>query len=252
MENIWITMKLWDKLSIHPITYILILVVLLTGLFKYFLIISCIIIIHELGHIVIAKIFKRKIVSVCILPFGGLIKMDGFISEDISEDLLIAVGGILFQLILGFLIFFIKTDLKEIITFYNTLIIGFNLLPICPLDGYKMVKLMSELFIPFKRTFSLGLFISGLTLIIYAILNWNLILDNTLIFGFLIFMSYQEFCNKKHILNRFYLERMNRDFSFPLKMNIKKLDEMYKNRENIMQGMREHEFIKEAYYSKKY
>ena len=65
-------------------------------------------------------------------------------------------------------------------------------------------------------------------------------------------MSYQEFCNKKHILNRFYLERMNRDFSFPLKRKIKKIDEMYKNRENILQGMREHEFIKKAYYSKKY
>ena len=246
-------MKLSNKIHIHPFAYFIILASLLTGLFKYLLIIGSIVLIHELGHVLIAKIFKRKITSITFLPFGGLIKMDSYISEDIFEDILISIGGILFQLLLAVITQFlykldiIDFELFKFINLYNTLIISFNLLPINPLDGAKMVKLFEELFIPFKKTFILSFVISSCTLFLFAIFKFDTMRDNLFIFIFLVYSILEEMKNRKYILNRFYIERMNRDFNFNKKIHIKSKDEMYKNRNNIINGRNEKIFLLREY-----
>ena len=75
-----------------------------------------IIVVHEMGHLFFMRLFKRKVKSISVLPFGGVIKIDSFLSTNIYEDLLISIGGILFQLIL-----FLITN-NEIIIYYNKLI----------------------------------------------------------------------------------------------------------------------------------
>ena len=61
MANIWTMKKLWDKVYISPLTYIVILLSLLAGYIKYIGIIASILFIHELGHIFMCFLLKKRI-----------------------------------------------------------------------------------------------------------------------------------------------------------------------------------------------
>ncbi len=241
-------MKLLNKIKIHPLFLGIIIIGLITGYFKYLIYIFLIIIIHEMGHLVISIIFKRSITSVTILPFGGLVKMDSDISSDIFEDLLISIGGIFAQVILGITLSIlykndlINLDVFEFMSSYNKLIMIFNMLPITPLDGYKILKYMTELFIPFKKTFYISLEISLIVLLSCLIFNIDLILDNIFIFVFLIISLFTEVKNIKFIMGRFYLERIIKTFSYKIK-DVHKKENMFKNRVNYINGIHERDYL---------
>lgn len=248
-------MKLSSKFKLHPLTLILFAVGLLTGYFKYIFYIFLIVAIHELGHVFIAKLFKRKIVQIEILPFGGLTKFEGKISEDIFEDLLIAIGGILFQTILGYSLFALKAyDLvgEKLFIFlntYNIFIIGFNLLPICPLDGYKIVKLFAELFVPYRLAYVISLIFSTIFLIGAGLTNLDIVKNNTFVVIFMIFMLISEIKMLRYAEIKFYIERMNYNFLYS-KRNIHDMKSMFKNKVNYIDGCHEREYLKSHFTSK--
>ncbi len=242
-------MKSSSKIRLHPLTLLICLVSLLTGYFKYIFCIFFIILVHELGHVVMAKLFGRKILSIELLPFGGLTRMEGKISDDIFEDLLIAVGGIFFQTILGYVFFaiynlgFLDDGTFEFISTYNTFIIGFNLVPICPLDGYKIVKSLVELIVPYKISYICTLTMSILFLGASILFAFELIENNIFVFAFLIFTIIEEFKMRKYALAKFYVERMTYDFYYS-RIDISKMKNMFKNRTNYIKDVHEKEFLK--------
>lgn len=244
----WNTMKLSNKIKLHPLTVLVLGIGLLTGYFKYIFFIFFIVAIHEFGHVCMALIFKRKVVEIEILPFGGLTKMEGKISDDICEDLLIGVGGIFFQVLLGYLMVWmnyrgmIDVRLYEFLATYNIFIIGFNLLPICPLDGYKITKSFVELFVPYKLSYVLALVVSCLFLGGSLVLAWEILADNIFVLVFLIFSIFEEWKMRKYVLMKFYIERMNYDFYYT-RADISCLSGMFKNRTNYINGIHEREYI---------
>ena len=72
---------------------------IITGHVKDLLVFTSIIIFHELGHYLMAKINKVKVKKITIYPFGGITTLDTLINININRELLIAMGGILFQTI---------------------------------------------------------------------------------------------------------------------------------------------------------
>ncbi len=248
-------MKLSNKLKLHSLTIVLFLVGFLTGYIKYLLMIFIIVIVHELGHVIMAIIFKRKIESLTLLPFGGLLKMYSIQSTSIFEDLLISIGGILFQLLLAvalYLLHFnnlIEQNIFEFMNSYNKMIIAFNLIPICPLDGYKMTKLLMELLFPFKLTFKISFVLSSMILIFIISSNFNVVKDNIFIFTFLVISTIEEIKASFLIVQKFYLERILYDFKYPRK-NISKKEDMYKNKINYINGIHEKKFLLKNRYQK--
>ena len=101
------------------------------------MIIFAIVLFHELGHVFIAKVLGYKILDIEIFPFGGITKVDKHLNDNIYKDLLLASFGIIFQLFIHF--FCIYFDYLGIFYKYNMSIMLFNLLPIIPLDGSKIV-----------------------------------------------------------------------------------------------------------------
>ena len=117
------------------------------------------------------------------------------------------------------------------------------MLPICPLDGYKILKLGIELFIPFRLSFKVTEIISFIVLGVLAILKFSIIKSNVLIFVFMIFMVLEEAKNCKYIINRFYIERLHHDFKYP-RIDIKTIKNMYKNKTNYIKGEHEKKVIR--------
>ena len=233
--------KLLSKIKIHPLTLIILFILLHEGLIKYVYVISIILFVHEIGHLLFMLTFKRHINSITILPFGGLIKLDSDLSTNIYEDLLISIGGIFTQSILFYL------TSNELLLYYNKLIIIFNLLPICPLDGYKIIKLLLELIMPYKKTFVFVFGVSIIIIILVVLLNIELIYSNILMFSFLIYSTFKEYSYTKYYMNRFYIERMMKLYKFKSIININKKEEMYKNKTNIIKGQREDIYLRNEY-----
>jgi stage IV sporulation protein FB len=91
-------MKIISKIKIHIFFYLVALIAVLTGLFKEFLVLTSIIVIHEIGHIVAAIYFKWNIDKIIILPFGGLTLFNEKINRPLNEELIILLFGPIFQI----------------------------------------------------------------------------------------------------------------------------------------------------------
>ena len=109
-------------------------------------------IIHELCHLFAGLVLKMKVKRVTIMPVGLSIEFK-VPYQDLNIKILksnklelkkifIAIAGPLINIIILFISFFlnIKIELKYLIIYSNLLIAVFNLLPLYPLDGGRILK----------------------------------------------------------------------------------------------------------------
>lgn len=199
-------MKIISKIKIHPFFYLFCIICILTGYFKIYLIISFIIFFHEIGHILVSQYYKWNIKKIVILPFGGITIFKEHINKRIKEEFLIAIAGPIFQTFL----FVIKNPLFFKI---NLFLLIFNLLPIFPLDGSKILNLLFNKMISFKYSHIFSIYISFLVLLLVFVKNsFNLVL--LIIFLFLFIKTLKERINHKYIFNKFMFERYLYKFNF--------------------------------------
>ena len=203
-----------NKIKIDNTTYLLILLALLSGYIKNIFIILIIVLIHELGHVFFFLLFKIDIVSVVIYPFGGVTSVNKRIHERIYKDILISLGGIIFQLIL-FIIFYllyrnnlIVRSTYNIFNTYNKSVLLFNLLPIIPLDGSKFLFSLLSKYLSFKISNILSIIIGIISLIVFIIYISISGLNDLVIVIFLCIKLIEVIKNYKYIMNKFYLERI--------------------------------------------
>ena len=232
------------KINIHPLTIILTLITFLCGRFNYFLIILTIILFHDLGHLCIMKLFKIKVSKLTILPFGSIIDSDLKYNENTLKKILIAIAGVLFQIILYLIFIFLSkqgfiTHLTyQIFLKYNKYIILFNLLPIIPLDGSQLLSYILEAFLPFKLSIYLKCIISIIFLFLLVLIsNPSLDLLNIIILSF--YKTYEELLNIKIIYYKFLLERYLERPNFKKIKYVHNIDQIFKNRLNFIGNIKE-------------
>lgn len=193
------------KLIISSYTYFYFLLAFLCGYFKNTCIIFSIVLFHELGHIFFIKLFNYKIDKVILYPFGGMTYINKMINSPVNEELVIAFGGIIFQVILG--IIFNLCNINYLFKMYNYYILIFNLLPMYPLDGSKILNLLLEKFCSYKFAMQITNILCFIIFVIFCLYNILTPLKNYLICSFLVCEFFIVLKNQKHLLNRFYLER---------------------------------------------
>ena len=224
MVNMQVTKNIF---KIHILFYITGLICFITGFFKNFIIFTSIILIHELGHITSALILKWNIEKVIILPFGGITIFNERIDKSLLEEFIIAIMGPIFQII--FMIIF-----KENTLFYNynKIILFFNLLPIFPLDGSKILNIFLNKFICFSYS-------HVLTLIISILISISLIFyENSLVFLLIIFFIIKEVIidmyKHNYYMNKFFLEKYLYNDVYKKRKIIKNINNMYKQTNHLI------------------
>ena len=226
-----------NKININPFFYFLALISVFTGLFKQFLIMYVIIIVHEFGHIFFALIFKYKIIKINIYPFGGYSIFQNDLNISFIKEFLVFLGGILFQFIL-YLIFKYNINnysfIYKIFINYNTSIILFNLIPIIPLDGSKVINILLNNFISFKYAHLITIYILYIFVFILIVLFYNNLNMNIMIL-LLLFLLIKEHKIHKYLFNNFLVERLVKEIKFKKNNFINKLNlnKMMKYRNNI-------------------
>lgn len=198
-------------------TYLLMLLGLSSGYIKNVFIILIIVLIHETGHVFFFYLFNIEIESIVIYPFGGVSKINKRIHERIYKDIFISLGGILFQLLLFIIMYFlyknefIVSSTYHMYNTYNRSIILFNLIPIIPLDGSKLFFALFTKFLSFRLSYILMVIVGIISLLLFILYNWIFKINDMVIYVFLIVNLYLVFKDYKYVMNKFYLERIMYD-----------------------------------------
>ena len=228
--------------KIHPLYYLVAFLSIITGLFKDFIYITLLIFIHEIGHTIGALYYKWNIKKIIILPFGGITIFNEYINKSLKEEFVILVLGPLFQILFYFILCFFNIE-STLITNYHYSLLLFNLLPIIPLDGSKLLNIILNKITNFKLSHMLTIYISILTIIFLLIKNKNMVLY--IIIFFILLKVIKEYREHKYIFNKFLFERYNYDLNFKKKKTIKGI------KVNKMKKEYKHIFYDNKYYTEK-
>lgn len=235
--------------KINITTYLLLLSILLCGYFNYLLIISLILIIHDLGHIFFLKLFKIKINNIIILPFGSIINSDLKLNTASYKIFIISIAGILFQIILSFIMNYLHTYglINEIsiniFIYYNKLIMIFNLIPIVSLDGSKILKSGVECLFKYLTTIKLINLISTISLIILILTNFNN-LSIIIIIIYLLIKIIENIKSTNYIYHNFLIERTLYHVKHKKIKYINNINSLYKNKYNFINNIPEEKYLK--------
>ena len=216
--------------KIHPLTYLLIFISLLSGKFKIIISFLLLIVFHELGHFLMAKVFNWKIDKIYIYPLGGITRFNDKINKPFIEELLVAIMGPIFQIVLTILL----CRIDNIINISKTLLI-FNLLPIVPLDGGRIFNISLSLIKPYKKSMIYTIKISYVVYLFLFVISINF---NSYFFVLIIFLLVFKINDERksinYLFNRFIIERYLESNKYKRSIIINKLKDIYKYKNNII------------------
>ena len=217
------------------------ILVIFTGLFKEFLLVFSIIIIHELGHLFSAVYYKWDIDKISIYPYGGCVSFNEKLNRPIREEFIILIMGPLVQVfyLLVFYLFFRFgfVSFKTFVLFktYNFTLLCFNLLPIYPLDGGRIVNLLFNFFLPYRKC--------NFLIIVISILFIFIVIVNCSSVNLVMMMVF--------VYNKFLLERFLFNFSFYRVRVIKNKNNFYRGKRHVLYNnfkyVTEKEYLKGRY-----
>lgn len=187
--------------------------------------------VHEIGHSLTGKILGFSVKRIEIYPYGGCSKLEYDINTPIKKELLVLIMGPITQIIFVSIIYFVKLDVPNYFFIYHYFILIFNLLPIYPLDGGRLLNLILSYFVSYYRSLKWIFYFSYLLFIVlfnyFILLNFNL-----LIFIILILLGIKiikEIKQGEYYYQKFLIERYLNNYSFRKIKKINKLIEMKKN-----------------------
>jgi len=208
---------------LHPLFVLVMIASVATGRFAELLTLFFIVLWHEAGHLMAALRFGWTVKEIKLLPFGGVLEVEDAGSVPVREELWVAIAGPSQNVFLAAVgVLFAKLGLidgawSEDFVRANALIALFNLLPILPLDGGRMLQSWLSLRMPYHRTLmwsaKVSLFFSGLTVVasLYPFILGGLIHLNLLAVGiFLCASNWTYFRNVPFVFLRFLVHRSER------------------------------------------
>lgn len=187
------------------------------------------ILIHELGHFLTASCLGLKTDKIYLYPYGGISKFNTKVNISRKEEWLILTMGPIFQLIFYLLSYLIIDNnyLKETLTNYHVFLLCFNLLPIYPLDGGRIIFLIMSYFKSYKKSFYYSIYISYtilVLLLIYFYVSKSLFL--VLVLFLILYKTKKEKDLFPFIFEKYLLERTLYIFSFKKRKIVSTVDEM--------------------------
>ncbi len=154
---------------------IIIFITAVFGFFERFMIIFLFVSLHEAGHIIVGNIFNVKTKKVIITPVGEIAIMKNTDNLSFIKKLIILISGpcvnIFFYIVFemsnkiysnNFFIFMANT---------NLLLAIFNLMPVYPLDGGRILSLILNKIFPIMGTNKIVIKISGTMSVLFMILG---------------------------------------------------------------------------------
>jgi stage IV sporulation protein FB len=203
-------------IKIHPLLWVILGIGGMAGLFKEILMLLFIIMVHELGHACTANYYGWRIRKIELMPFGGVAEMEEYGNRPVKEEFFVTLNGplqhlwmICASMYLSGTPIWSEAD-HQIFLFHNISILIFNLLPILPLDGGKLLFTLQSYFLPFQKSYYLTTILSLIMLTIMTFIAFMILpfhLNLVVIVCFLWLHQYLEWRQRHYHFLRFLLER---------------------------------------------
>jgi stage IV sporulation protein FB len=212
--NKWLV--LLRQIKIHPLLWLVTALAVMTAHFIELTMLLSIILVHELGHAVAASFFSWRVKHISLLPFGGVAEMDEHGNRPLKEEAMVIVAGPLQHAWLmgvaigAYELNWISPEHYTMFLSFNIMVLLFNLLPIWPLDGGKLVFLLFSYVKSFPEAHRSTLLVSLCSIIIFSSVTLLLMPKNLnvwIILAFLAFSLYHEWKQHRFVFMRFLLER---------------------------------------------
>ncbi len=213
------------KIKISPFFLFVILISFFSGLFRDVISLFIVIITHELGHVLLSLKYGWNIRKIDLTICGGFITYEDIIDKPFKEEFLIAIAGFLAQIIL--LIILVLLNKVNIIDYgtlfvlnkYNLSVLLFNLIPIYPLDGAKVIYNILCIYLPYKKALQLVNIISIISMLIITLLilfiGVRIEYSYIIIFTFIAKKVIMHIKDVPYLFNKLLLER----YVYPIKVN---------------------------------
>lgn len=201
---------------------------ILTGTFVQLFILFAIILIHEAGHYAVAQYYKWEIHGIVLWVFGGVMKTDRSTSRPIKQDVFVTIAGPLQHLwIYGLLLLLeywnvLPASVLHMAYQYNLVLLLFNLLPIYPLDGGKLLLYFLSAHLPYKKAMESTLLYSVtccVFLLLFQLWHESFTLSAFLLALFVGLENIMEWRNRSYLFMQFLLQRMQTTHITVLDMN---------------------------------
>ncbi len=175
------------KLSVHPLTFIFAIISIILGYGFYFAVYITTALLHECGHIFYAQGIGYKCDSISIAPYGAttIYRLKGI---SVKDEVYLCLCGPLVNVFLCIIVvaswwfFPITYAYTEVILTANIIMLIINLLPVSPLDGGRILRLILESIFSKKAAYICRLTLSVLCIVglilcfIFALNNISLLI----------------------------------------------------------------------------
>jgi len=173
-----------------------------------------IIFVHETAHVMMARLLDLRVNEIELLPFGGAVRIESLVELSPRDEALIAAAGPLSNIVLltGYLAFrslnVLSLENQDVFIQANLAIAGFNLLPVLPLDGGRMLRAVLSREMGIKkatRITAFGGFLLALLLVMIGLYALYYRIFNPTLFvtaGFLAYSAVKESRMAAYILIR--------------------------------------------------
>lgn len=229
------------RIEFHNSYVVMALGFVLTGYYWNLLVFTSLILVHELGHYMIAKGLGFKVDKIVVYPYGGMTKLDGLVNVWIGEELLVASMGVIVQFLFYLFMCYInklgviRDYIINLYTLYSNQMIFFNLLPIYPLDGGKIVNLLFSKYFSYRLANGLSIFISGVMLFLLVGLNVYVCnYSNVMVFLLLFTYLWKFYQRRDYLYQKLLLERYLYQIGYPKVKVINNYRGMYKNCSHVI------------------
>jgi stage IV sporulation protein FB len=235
-------------IKVHPLSGVLVVVAVLAGQATTIVVLFALALWHELGHYVAARACGWRIRAVHVMPFGGVLEVDESASRPLAEEALVAIAGPLQHVwLIGALWLaeaqgWLAPALVGPLVRANVGLLLFNLLPVSPLDGGKLLAALASARVAYYRMLrasaivgiaggAAGLIASGLLL-----RHGGLAVNLAVVSAFVLYSNLHALRHVPYVFRRFLLHR-----KFPPEAQLKPI--YYRQTPSIPQAT--HHLLKE-------
>lgn len=187
-----------------------------------------------MGHFLTGYFLKLKVKEISLFMFGGVTIFDEDLNLNIFKELLVVVMGPVVQMLFYMIVYYLYTKgfvnvntMKKVSTI-NLILLEFNLLPILPLDGGKILNNILDLILSYDLAHKVSLVVSFLALPLVFLFDNKLII--ILVVISLLVRLFEEINWHKFRINKLLLERKLKGIKFK---KIREFESLTKVKRNV-------------------
>ena len=127
-------------IKINPALFAVIPITYFMGFLEEYFLMFAVLLFHELFHLIAICFEDIKIMYIKIEPFGITIRLRERVFENPKKELVMAIAGPFSNFLLAFILYLFSPISFSYLILANLSMGVFNLLPVCPLDGGRILK----------------------------------------------------------------------------------------------------------------